>query len=188
MKKSILLLTIIVAFQIGFAQNSASLTYKFDEVNKKIYYEKVYELEGKTAAEIKNTVLKILAAEMIQVNFADEKDVYAFGDFVTIYKNGSNKTDFRMSCRIHFFIKDNKLKFYASNFLLRPKNVVATSNSVTIIDGLQKSTMNTPNEKYVEVFYPRKTSPKNKLFPDMNRIMNDIMNKILAELNPSNNW
>lgn len=180
-----MLLIILLGGMNFFSINSyaqKALTYNYDSEKNAIYYEEVYMFENKSKEEIFKAINKVLDIRIFRIPYKDSTEIYSVGDFVTIYKNGNNNTDFKMSCILNFKIKDNKFKFYASNLLLRPKTVLSSNVGTnggwgTII------TTKGPKEKNIETYYPRKIGVKHKLFPDIDRQMQELINDIIKTIN-----
>lgn len=178
--KSLVYITLILtSFSNCFSQEKYN--YKFDAEKDLIFYEEIIEFNNKSVAELKKSAIKFFAIEKKEVSYDDENEIYAMGiieklmikKFLLAFRN----TDvYRCVYDIKISIKENKIKFYASNFLLIPENINIKSYSLFggpsrfgLSGAMSTSKIPTDIPKHkIEKHYPDKLNDKHLLFPMLN--------------------
>ena len=173
---------ILIVLNVFSQQN---IIYKYDREAKRISYDTVCIFADIKSEKIKESIVKFLASENIEISFSDDADIYVFHDFKAKYKNGLKSRIYNVSCKLHFQIKDNKFKFSANSFLCRDGKVIATANSVQWTEGITSTKIKSSWEKTVaEVFYAHKRKDKYQIFPSINTEMQRVIEGAVLMINP----
>ncbi len=174
MKKLLLFITTFIFVQTIFAQNEIPLTFTHDSVINKIYYERVYEFPGKSTAELISAAQKTIICADYDIIFSDQKDVFGSAETVVLYKRGGNNLFMTVIFQVRFTAREGKIKFWASNFIIRPREWDAKGSSIQWSGGYSSSKIRTPLDKALEVHYPYKIAPKHKIFQNIELKINDL--------------
>lgn len=198
MKKLLNLLLLLFISNFTFSQQ---YNLKFNEVEKKIYYENVLDFDGKSVSNLKEKVKKFLALERAVIRYEDENEIIATGVFDVIYRSHflfifkTHKYNLLSDIKISF--KENKIKYNITNFYLIPKNIKLNTMSwyskPTNYGMAGWSTTKIPTDipkKPLEVHYHKtKLKPKYKIFPDVDGDMANFERKLIQTINENeDNW
>ena len=181
--KSTLIFISLIFINILNSFSQVYIEYQYDEKDDLIYFEKTLEFEGKSIDELKKGVKKYLAIERFSVSYEDEDEIHAMGTLQElklrkIFLIFFNTDLYNGVYDLKILFKENKIKVFASNFYLIPKQIKLTSYSwmgaPSQYGSGSMTTSKIPSEvpKYhVEIHYPRKSTPRHLLFPMLNERM-----------------
>jgi len=174
MKRLLLFITTFIFVQTILAQNEIPLTFSYDSIINKISYERVYEFPGKTSEELISAAQKTIISADYDLIFSDKKDVFGNAETVILYKRGGNNLFMTLIFKVRFSAREGKIKFLASNFVIRPREWDSKASNTQWASGYSTSKIKTPLDKALEVHYPYKIAPKHKLFQNVELKINDL--------------
>ncbi|SIS86163.1 hypothetical protein SAMN05421766_104450 [Zobellia uliginosa] len=196
MKKHILS-TFFLAIVINLSAQET--VYQVDN-NNHIFFEEVIEFPNRSKKELSDEITKYLKVNDFTIQYQDENEIYATGKFDARYRGHFliffNTKEFNCVYDLKINLKDNKIRFQGTNYILLYKDVRINSYSWfgngSAIGSSAWSTTKIPTDvpkKTVEQFYPRKTKTRNLLFPGLNRNMTELKTGIVSTVEESeDNW
>ena len=161
--------------------------YQHNEKNG-VFYERVIACPGKSKTELHQKVSKYFAINGAKLRYSDDNEIYATGKFETkfrfIFLIFFNTKEFDCVYDIEIKIKENKIKYTFTNFVLVYKHYNITTNSwygnKSDIGSFGWSTTKIPTEiptRKVDHLYDRGlTKKKRLLFPSMDKNINEFVN------------
>jgi hypothetical protein len=175
MKNVILLFFVIMLATLAKSQ----VHYKSNENHTEMYYENILSFDGKPINELHELTKKFFMVNGYNIRYEDENEIYATGNFETKYRGWFlfffNTKEFNCLFDLKISLKDNKIKYDATNFVLIYKYYTISSSSwysnPTTIGNLGWSTTQIPTEvpkKAVNIhFKAGKTGKHHVLFQDL---------------------
>jgi len=172
----------------------AQIHYKINDSKTDIYYENIIDFSDKNKNELIELTKKYLIVNDFNIIYEDEHDIYAIGKFETKYRGWFlmffNTNDFNCLYDLKLSFKDNKIRYYASNFILFNKSVKINTSSwysnFSKYGSSAWSTTKIPTEvprKPVGVhFRAGKTKNKHLLFQDIDKKMNVFEKKLVETI------
>jgi len=175
MKQIILLFSVIMLASFAKSQ----VHYKSNEEHTEMYYENILQFDERSIIELHELTKKFLKINDYNIRYEDDNEIYATGIFETKYRGWFlffyNTREFNCLYDLKISLKDNKIKYDATNFVLIDKYIALSSSSwysnPTAIGTLGWSTTFIPTEvpkKAVNIhFKAGKTGKSHLLFQDL---------------------
>jgi hypothetical protein len=171
--KSLFLLAFLTIF-ICFESNS-QLNYKTNQDGTDFWYENILNFQNSDNLNLKNKTVSFLKKNGLPINFEDENSIQTTIRFKTRYRGFLlflyNNTDFSCVFDVKIEFKDNKLKYFASDFVL----AYLTESYATLNwnDRITAKTLPTlvKTKSVLEHFIAGKTEPKHLLFQNIDQYM-----------------
>lgn len=169
-----------------FAQEG--ITYKSNDAKTEMYYDEILEFEGLDKNTLLEEVKKTLLIKKFTIHFEDEDEIYATGNFETLYRGwflfmfNTKKFDCVYDLKVSF--KDEKIRYEARDFILLYKNYSVRTTNWLSGSGAGFSTTkipaDIPKKPVNSHFKAKKTSKKHLLFQSIDANMNEFHNSLIG--------
>ncbi len=178
MKIILLLIPLLVFSNLAKSQ----VHYKSNESKTEMFYENVIDFKGKTKKELYELIKKHLIINDFPIRYEDDNDtysdIYSTGKLETKYRGHAgfffSTTDFNCVYDLQISVKEEKIKYKATNFILLYKSVRVNSYGWFSSPSAWSTTSiptEIPKKPVNEHFKAGKTHKKYLLFQDLDNKM-----------------